>query len=49
MNNIKNYNSIIVNLIIISIIPFLIWGPFFPDLIVSASDLFFLFFVYIVL
>ena len=27
---------------IISIVPFLIWGPFFPDLIVSLSSLFFL-------
>jgi O-antigen ligase len=32
----------IVSLIIVSIIPFLIWGPFFPDLIVSLSSLIFL-------
>ena len=33
----------IINLIIASIIPFLIWGSFFPDLIVSTSALFFLY------
>ncbi|MDB9717913.1 O-antigen ligase family protein [Candidatus Pelagibacter sp.] len=33
-----------LNLIITSIIPFLIWGPFFPDLIVSISALFFLYY-----
>ena len=33
-------------LILASIIPFLIWGPFFPDLIVSISALFFLFHVF---
>ena len=33
----------IINFIIVSIIPFLIWGPFFPDLIVSLSVLFFLY------
>ena len=32
-------------LIISSIIPFFIWGPFFPDLIVSVSSLVFLFFL----
>ena len=36
----------IINLILASIIPFLIWGPFFPDLIVSISALFFLFYVF---
>ena len=35
-----------INLIIASIIPFLIWGPFFPDLIVSISALFFLYYVF---
>ena len=45
MNNFKYSNSILINLIIASIIPFLIWGPFFPDLIVSISALFFLFYV----
>ena len=45
MNSFKYSNSIIINLIISSIIPFLIWGPFFPDLIVSISALFFLYHV----
>ena len=44
MTNI-NYKSInFTNLVIALIIPFLIWGPFFPDLIVSTSCLFFLFY-----
>jgi O-antigen ligase len=43
MNNLKYSNSVLINLIIASIIPFLIWGPFFPDLIVSVSSLFFLY------
>ena len=43
MNNFKYSNT---NLIIASIIPFLIWGPFFPDLIVSLAALFFLFYVF---
>ena len=34
----------IIYLILASIIPFLIWGPFFPDLIVSISTLFFLYY-----
>ena len=46
MNNIKYSRAILLNLIIASIIPFLIWGPFFPDLIVSASALFFLYHVF---
>lgn len=46
MNNFKYQNFNFVNLIIVSIIPFLIWGPFFPDLIVSTSALFFLYFVF---
>ena len=41
MDNLKYQNTILINLIIASIIPFLIWGPFFPDLIVSISVLFF--------
>ena len=45
MNNFKYSNTNLINLIIASIIPFLIWGPFFPDLIVSTSALFFLFYV----
>ena len=36
----------LINLTIALIIPFLIWGPFFPDLIVSVSALFFLFNVF---
>jgi len=35
----------IIPLILASIIPFLIWGPFFPDLIVSLSSIIFLFYV----
>src|SRR6056300_1492552 len=46
MNNFKHLNTNFINLIIVSIIPFLIWGPFFPDLIVSISALFFLFYVF---
>ena len=40
MNNFKYSNTNFINLIIVSIIPLLIWGPFFPDLIVSISTLF---------
>jgi O-antigen ligase len=32
--------------IIASIVPFLIWGPFFPDLIVSLSSLIFLIYIF---
>ena len=46
MNNLKHLNIFSINLLITSIIPFLIWGPFFPDLIVSISTLFFLFYVF---
>ena len=46
MRNLKYSNSVLINLIILSIIPFLIWGPFIPDLIVSFSALFFLFYVF---
>ena len=46
MNNIKYWNTILINLIMASIVPFLIWGPFFPDLIVSVSALFFLYYVF---
>ena len=42
MNNLKYSNSQLINLLVVSIIPFLIWGPFFPDLIVSVSALLFL-------
>ena len=44
MNNFKYSNTNLINLISTSIIPFLIWGPFFPDLIVSVSALFFLYY-----
>jgi len=46
MNKFKHLNTILINLIIVSIIPFLIWGPFFPDLIVSISALFFLYYLF---
>ena len=46
MNKFKYLNTNLINLIIVSIIPFLIWGPFFPDLIVSISALYFLFYVF---
>ncbi len=42
-NNFGMYQR--VALIISSIIPFFIWGPFFPDLIVSVSSLVFLFLI----
>ncbi len=46
MKNLKYSNIVLINLIVASIIPFLIWGPFFPDLIVSISALYFLFYVF---
>ena len=46
MNKSKYPNIGFINLIICSIIPFLIWGPFFPDLIVSISTLFFLYYIF---
>ena len=46
MNKLQYSNIVLVNLVIASIIPFLIWGPFFPDLIVSVSSLFFLYYVF---
>ncbi|MDC1002714.1 O-antigen ligase family protein [Candidatus Pelagibacter sp.] len=46
MNNLRYSKTALINLIIASIIPFLIWGPFFPDLIVSISALSFLFYVF---
>ena len=45
MNNLKYSNSVLINLIVASIIPYLILGPFFPDLIVSFSVFFFLYYV----
>ena len=44
MNNSKYPNTVLINSIITSIIPFLILGPFLPDLIVSISALLFLFY-----
>jgi hypothetical protein len=43
MSNLKKSRTVLINLSISSIIPFLIWGPFFPDLIVSISALYFLY------
>ena len=45
MYNLRYSNTVLINIIIASIIPFLIWGPFFPDLILSISALFFLYYV----
>ena len=45
MNNLKFSKISLLNLVVASIIPFLIWGPFFPDLIVSVISLFFIFHV----
>ena len=42
MNNLKYLRTNFVNILIASIIPFLVWGPFFPDLIVSVSAFFFI-------
>ena len=42
MNYLKKIN---INFLLALIIPFLIWGPFFPDLIVSLSALVFLVYV----
>ena len=46
MTNLKHNNTILINLLIASIIPFLIWGPFFPDLIISISSLFFIYYIF---
>ena len=45
MSILKLPNTFLINFLISSIIPFLIWGPFFPDLIVSISSLFFIYYV----
>ena len=44
MYNIKKFSY--TNFIIALIVPLLISGPFFPDLIISLSSIFFLFYVY---
>jgi len=43
MNYLKKIN---INFLLALIIPFLIWGPFFPDLIISLSSLLFLFYLF---
>jgi O-antigen ligase len=45
MIGLKYSNVVFIHLLIASIIPFLILGPFFPDLIVSVSALFFIYYV----
>ena len=45
MNDLKFSKTFLINLLIVSIVPFLIWGPFFPDLIVVIVALFFLYYV----
>jgi O-antigen ligase len=45
IKNLDYFNIVILKLIIVSLLPFLIWGPFIPDLIVSISSLYFLYFV----
>lgn len=46
MKKLKISKSFLINFIIASIVPLLILGPFFPDLIVSFSCLIFLFYVF---
>ena len=46
MNILKNSKTNLVNLLVSTVIPFLIWGPFFPDLIATVSALFFLYYVF---
>jgi len=46
MSDLKYSNTAPINLLIVSIVPFLIWGPFFPDLIISIFTLFFLYYVF---
>ena len=46
MINFKYQDNKLLNFVISSIIPLLILGPFFPDLIVSISSLFFLYYVF---
>jgi O-antigen ligase len=45
MKYLKIYSNL--SLLIVLIVPLLIWGPFFPDLIVSLSSLFFLIYLLI--
>ena len=46
MSDLRYSNFPLINLSIVSIVPFLIWGPFFPDLIISIFTLFFLYYVF---
>jgi len=46
MSDLKYSNTTLINLLIASIVPFLIWGPFFPDLIISIFTLFFFYYVF---
>ena len=46
MGNLKYSNINFINLIISSVIPLLILGPFFPDLILSISSILFLYFIF---
>ena len=46
MSDLRYSNTPLINLLIVSIVPFLIWGPFFPDLIISIFTLFFLHYVF---
>ena len=46
MKNLKYSKFTLINLIVVSIIPLLIWGPVFPDLILSVSTLFFLIYLF---
>ena len=43
MSSLKKLN---IKFLLVLIIPLLIWGPFFPDLIVSLSSIMFLFYVF---
>lgn len=46
MINLESSNTKKINLVVASIIPFLVSGPFIPDLIVSISSLIFLFYIF---
>ena len=46
IDNLKFFNSNKISLILALIVPFLITGPFLPDLIVSGSSLFFLYYIF---
>lgn len=46
MNKLHYLNTFFFNSLLALIVPFLILGPFFPDLIVSFSSLYFLYYVF---